>query len=374
MRTRPSILVTGWSLALPACLLAALVFTLLALDPTISGARWRPTCAGAPATQVGHRSHIVAKPHAVVVALGKRDHTIKVAQGDHSNHRICGGPGEDTIDVRDGSDILIGGPGNDLIKGHSGNDLIVGDTYNPSGDTIGDAGRDKLYGGRGNEVMIGDNLASGNATGGKPDGLYGNTGAETIVGDSAVTGSGTASGGADDWVAAMQGEDFVIGDSFSRQGTATGGGNDVLNHALKSTLMIGDSATLTGTASGGGNDALHGASGGDFHQRCRRCDNRLYGDSYALTTEGTDWGAGNDLLTGGLADNTYLDGQGSTPGAGGRGKTLCAGNTDGHNVAVDCEVYIDIQHVLEDPERPPSLTQLKRYGAWWPFRDSSPRP
>jgi Ca2+-binding RTX toxin-like protein len=295
-------------------------------------------------------------------------------RGDHSNHIICGGRGDDTIDAGPGRDTLIGRPGNDLIKGHSGNDLIVGDKYNPNGNAIGDTGRDELYGGRGNEVIIGDNLASGDATRGKPDGLHGNTGAETIVGDSAVTGSGTANGGAHDWVAAMRGDDLVIGDSFSRGGTAIGGGDDVLNHALRSTLMIGDSATLTGDASGGGNDALHSASGGDFHQRCRNCDSRLYGDSYALTTMGTDRGRGNDLLTGGLGDNTYLDGQGSDPAAGGRGKTLCAGNPDGHNVAVDCAVYKHIQRVLEVPQPPPARSELRRYGAWWPFRSTSPRP
>src|SRR6185295_14018798 len=142
---------------------------------------------------------------------------------------------------------------------------------------------------RGNEVIIGDNLASGDATGGKPDRLGGNVGSETIVGDSAVTGSGTASGGADE-----------------------------LNHALDSVIMIGDSATLTGTASGGGHDDLHGSTGGDFHQPCNGCDNRLYGDSYALTTDGSDSGAGNDLLTSGLGDQTYLDGQGSDPDGGGR--------------------------------------------------------
>jgi len=147
-----------------------------------------------------------------------------------------------------------------------------------------------------------------------------------------------------------------------------------LNHALDSVLMIGDSATLTGTASGGGNDELHGSTGGDFHQQCDGCDNRLYGDSYALTNDGSDWGIGNDLLTAGLGDQTYLDGQGSDPDAGGRGRTLCAGNTDGKNVAVACAVYKQIQQVRKVPEPPPPLSQLTRYGARWPFSSTSPRP
>jgi Ca2+-binding RTX toxin-like protein len=361
-------------LCLPACLLASVIFTMAALDPTGSRARSRPTCAGVSATQVSHRSRIVAKPHAVVVARGSRDNRITVAQGDHTRHIICGASGDDLIEGGTGKDILVGGPGRDQVYARRGADLIVGDSYRRAGEVIGRVGRDTLYGGRGNEVIVGDNLGSGDATGGKSDRLGGNLGSETIVGDSAVTGTGTATGGADDWVAAMQGDDLVIGDSFSPGGGAIGGGHDVLNHALDSVLMIGDSATLTGTASGGGNDALHGATGGDYHQRCVGCDNRLYGDSYALSNAGTDWGTGNDLLTAGLGDDTYLDGQGSHPAAGGRGKTLCAGNTDGRNVAVACAVYRHIQLVRKVPEPPPPLRQLERYGAWWPFRIASPRP
>ncbi len=358
---------------LPACLLAGLILTVVALDAA-SAALSRPTCAGVRANQVSSKSRIVAKPHAVLVARGKRGQTIKVAQGDRTRHIICGGAGNDRMEGGVGDDILVGGKGNDQVFSRRGADLLVGDGYSRAGDAIGETGRDKLYGGQGNEVIIGDNLAGGDATGAKPDRLGGNIGAETIIGDNAVTSSGTARGGADDWVAAMQGDDLVIGDSFSPRGVANGGGDDVLNHALDSVLMIGDSATLAGTASGGGNDKLHGATGGDYFEKCRGCDNRLYGDSYALKSEGADFGKGNDLLTAGLGDNTYLDGQGSTPGGGGRGKTLCAGNSDGHNVAAACAVYRRIQVVRSFPEPPPPMWQLKRYGAWWPIRIGSPRP
>jgi hypothetical protein len=324
---------------------------------------------------VSNRSHIVAKPRAVVVARGKRRHKITVAPGDDTRHIICGGSGKDVIEGGRGDDILVGGPGKDRIDGGRGSDLVVGDIYNRGGNAIGKAASDTLYGGKGNEVIVGDNLASGDATGGKRDQIGGNIGGETIVGDSAVTGRGTAKGGADDWAAAMQGDDLVIGDSFSPRGKAIGGGDDILDHALESVLMIGDSATLTGTAIGGGHDRMHGSTGGDFHKRCRRCNNRMYGDSYALTRKGADRGRGNDLLTAGLGDDTYLDGQGSHPAGGGRGKTLCAGNTYGRNVAVDCAVYKRIQHVRSVPAPPPRMRQLRRrYGAWWPFRIGSPRP
>ena len=354
--------------------MVGLIVTVVALDATASAARSRPTCAGVRANQVSHKSRIVAKPHAVLVARGKRSHKIRVKLGDRTRHIICGASGDDDIEGGIGNDILVGGPGNDRIYGRRGSELIVGDRYRRGGDAVGKTGRDTIFGGQGNEVIVGDNLAGDDADGGKRDRLGGNVGAETIIGDSAVTGSGTASGGADDWVAAMQGDDFVIGDSYSPRGAARGGGDDDLNHALEDVLMIGDSATLAGTASGGGNDKLHGATGGDYYEKCRGCNNRLYGDSYALTTDGSDSGRGNDLLTAGYGDYTYLDGQGSDPGGGGRGKTLCAGNSDGHNVAAACAVYQRIQQVRRVPEPPPPKWQLKRYGAWWPFRIGNPRP
>ena len=295
---------------LSACLLAGLILTVVALDAA-SAALSHPTCAGVRATQVGS-SRIVAKPRAVLVARGKRNNTVKVKQGDRTRHIICAGAGNDEVEGGVGDDILVSGPGSDQAFSRRGADLLVGDGYSRTGDALGHTGRDKLYGGRGNEVIVGDNLAGGDATGAKPDRLGGSVSAETIVGDSRVTGSGTASGGADDWVAAMQGDDLVIGDSFSPRGIVNEGGDDILNHALDSVLMIGDSATFAGTASGG-NDSLHGATGGDYYEKCRGCDNRLYGDSYALTSDGVDFGNGNDLLTAGLGDNTYMDGQGSDP-------------------------------------------------------------
>src|SRR5439155_19776965 len=128
------------------CLAAALVTTLV-FSATTAAAGSRPTCGGAAATQVSRSAHIVAKPHAVVVATGARSHKITVARGDKTSHTICGGPGDDTIEGGNGQDILVGGPGNDAIYGRHANDLMVGDNYNPKGDALGHTGRDRLYGG-----------------------------------------------------------------------------------------------------------------------------------------------------------------------------------------------------------------------------------
>jgi hypothetical protein len=110
-------------------------------------------------------------------------------------------------------------------------------------------------------------------------------------------------------------------------------------------------------------------TGGDNHRRCDTCDQHLYGDSFALTNKGTHAGTGNDLLTAGLSGKSYLDGMGSDPGGGGRGKTLCAGNQFGDNSAINCAVYKDIQHILKHEQPPPPL---KQFGADWPARSTSP--
>ena len=101
---------------------------------------WRPSCAGRPATQLARSTYIVAKPHAVLVARGSRDHKIVVRRGDHTRHVICGGPGNDEIEGGAGDDILVGGPGNDSIKSGPGKNLVVGDNFNPHGGAVGSAG------------------------------------------------------------------------------------------------------------------------------------------------------------------------------------------------------------------------------------------
>ena len=361
-----------WRTLLAASLAGAVILAAIALDSASSQARSRPKCAGRPATQVSHKSHIVAKPHAAVVALGKRDHKITVFKNDRTNHIICGGPGNDEIDGGRGDDVLVGGSGKDTIKGGPGQNLIVGDNYNRHGNAIGHVGRDRLIGGRGREVIIGDNLASRGARGATPDRIESKAGNDTIVGDSAVTGCGKARGGGADKIGAAQGDDLTIGDSYSRCGNAIGGGNNTINDGPGADLDVGNAATVTGKAKGGGNNTIHGADGGDTNAKCapRACDDRLYGDSYAFSQRGTYHGTGNSLLAGDQGDN-YLDGMGSKPGGGGRGKTLCAGNRTGHNTAIHCAVYKDIQKVLKRPEPPPPLT---KYGAPWPGRQSSPQP
>jgi len=63
----------------------------------------------------------------------------------------------DTLDGRDGDDLLTGGAGNDNLYGGNGNDTL----YGGKGDDRleGEAGADKLYGGDGNDLLDGGALA-----------------------------------------------------------------------------------------------------------------------------------------------------------------------------------------------------------------------
>ena len=63
----------------------------------------------------------------------------------------------DTLDGRDGDDLLTGGAGNDNLYGGNGNDTL----YGGKGDDRleGEAGADKLYGGDGNDFLDGGALA-----------------------------------------------------------------------------------------------------------------------------------------------------------------------------------------------------------------------
>src|SRR5438045_2269990 len=82
---------------------------------------------------------------------------------------------------------------------------------------------------------------------GSVDGFLGADGDDTIVGDS-YSRKGTARGGANDHAEGAEDKDLVIGDSFSKSGKALGSGNDVLNSGPKNDVVVGDNYTVSGTA------------------------------------------------------------------------------------------------------------------------------
>lgn len=339
---------------------------LIALALTsIGSARARPKCFGKSADQVGtsHGDTIVAKPHAVVYAGGGND-TVKVANGDHSGHVVCGGPGDDNIKLLGGDDKASGGPGNDKIQAGNGDDLAVGDNANPNGAESGGTGKDYVGGSSGKDFLVGDNYASGNASGASPEqNVTGGAGPDTVVGDSVSIG-GNASGGADDpHLAGANDNDLVVGDSLALVGVATGGGNDHVEGGPGQDLQVGDNYTRTGTASGAGKDAVQGADGGDFDIICKpanSCADVFYGDNYRAACANSRSVADNAKVsviecenrntTGGKPDtltpdqgDDFMNGGLPDPDNGaGTGTTVdrCAGGK-GHDIATSCKPIKD---------------------------------
>jgi len=82
--------------------------------------------------------------------------------GIYYSDRVFGGPGNDIIEGRAGSNVLNGGPDNDDIWGHNGND-----------DLSGGEGDDVLRGGNGNDQIYGNEGV---------DHLYGGPGADELWG------------------------------------------------------------------------------------------------------------------------------------------------------------------------------------------------
>ncbi|MFJ8719553.1 calcium-binding protein [Streptomyces violaceus] len=126
-------------------------------------------------------------------------------------------------------------------------------------------------------------MESGNAIGGGSDFLYGRDGQDFLHGDS-VTRNGNASGGGNDRLFGGDGHDDLIGDSWSAGGgNASGGGNDHLEGGAINDTMIGDSVALGGDAQGAGDDEMLGDAGGDL----------MVGDTVATQNA---YGAGGDDL------------------------------------------------------------------------------
>ncbi|MFN6338975.1 MAG: calcium-binding protein [Cyanobacteriota bacterium] len=105
---------------------------------------------------------------------------------DGSTEFIFGGAGNDSIDGRDGSDVLAGGAGNDYLKGQNGSDALFGESGN---DVL--EGGDGGYGNDSNDLLDGGDGA---------DILSGREGGDTLIG-----------GAGDDDLRGGNGDDILIG-------------------------------------------------------------------------------------------------------------------------------------------------------------------
>ena len=277
---------------------------------------------------------------------------------------LKGGPGDDYIDGRGGSDVLRGGTGADTLVGGDGSDSIVG---GPGADDLaggngadhlfGGADDDNLDGGAGADVMYGgpgyDNAdysarlvavnvsADGAANDGEAgegdnvqadvEDLTGGGDSDTLVGNG---GDGVIDGGpGNDTLVGGGGADDLIG----------GPGLDTASYAGASapvTVTIGDNGTaLTG------NDGAAGESDnveGDVERVVGGNGSNVLtgdgGDNVLVGGPGNDaisGGAGFDLLEGGGGNDTLAGGAGADVVNGGDGNDLLNGGADADTLAGD---------------------------------------
>ncbi len=187
------------------------------------------------------------------------------------NDCVCGGGGNDVINVGSGADWVFGDDGDDQITAGPGDDWIFGDADN---DTIfGNAGNDQLFG------LDGDDTIDGGADN---DAINGGEGADTLVG-----------GDGDDSLTGDNGNDQVFG----------GNGIDTLSGGAGDDELEGgaEADTLTG---GAGADILRG-DGGDDDLTGGSENDQLFGGDGADTLRGND---GDDVLNGEGGDDPQLDG------------------------------------------------------------------
>ena len=262
-----------------------------------------------------------------------------VLDGGSGANYLDGGDGSDTLYGRAGDDSLVGGAGNDALEGDEGNDVLYGETGN---DTLhGWYGNDILYGGDGNDSLAGshdndtvygdagNDTVCGNEGGDLLDGGVGN---DVLIGGSGVDQYHFAGMFGRDLIAAddTNAEDRVFFDGFTHAQLAPAlSGNDlILTLDEGNTVTIQDwgldsDTALNQFAFSDGNFKLNGDVNWDSVD---------YVEGTLIT--GTP---GNDLLNGGVGNDTYYYGFGA-PTSWSLGlfgnDTIAAGAGNGNDVIV----------------------------------------
>lgn len=251
---------------------------------------------------------------------------------------IVGTPGDDILTGTEGADLIQGMDGDDVITAGAGNDLVQGG----AGDDLldGGAGNDSLFGGEGDDELlggVGDDLLSGGAG---DDLLNGGAGTDTADYSDDTAGvrvdlaRGEASGeqsGEDELVSIENviggaGNDTLIGDAGANL-LRGGAGNDVLNGGAGNDTLDG----------GAGNDTIDGGEGFDVLDLSGATGPVMADFAAGIVSGagiGTDsfrniellqFGAGNDVVTGGNGNEAFNGGAGDDKLGGGTGNDTLIG-------------------------------------------------
>jgi Ca2+-binding RTX toxin-like protein len=255
----------------------------------------------------------------ILTSTGNGNDSMLAGDGDDF---VFGGSGSDTIRGGAGDDVLFGNGGGDRLFGEDGNDRLDGGTGSDP-ELDGESGNDLIFGGNGNDVIRGgpgkDSLSGGIGV----DQLFGQQGGDLLSGghgDDFIDG-----GGAIDRFSETSDSDFtVVGQTVHSVATGTetlvgieiifliGGASNNRLDASQSTLPV----VLIGL---GGDDILGGG----------------------LANDTIDGGSGNDIINGGLGDDLLVGGegndgisgfQGNDELSGGAGNDLLVGHDGADNI------------------------------------------
>ncbi|MHB0767826.1 calcium-binding protein [Bradyrhizobium sp. 5.13L] len=259
--------------------------------------------------------HIVAGSGNDIVYAGEGNDLVFAGAG---NDLVFGGAGHDSLHGEDGDDTIMGEDGDDVISGGGGADILIGG----AGDDIiqGDAGNDTLDGGSGNDSLaggVGDDVII--AAGGD-DSLFGGAGNDMLADG---LGSDRAQGDAGD-------DHFLVAADEANDAYDGGDGLDTIDFsaATESVVVNLGSGTAEGRETGhdmvADVERIIGGSGDD------------HVDAGSMTADVTmSGGNGNDLLEGGVGDDTVFDGSGSDAVSAGGGNDHVVADADAANDSYD---------------------------------------
>ncbi|WP_439472992.1 tandem-95 repeat protein [Brevundimonas sp.] len=187
--------------------------------------------------------------------------------------------GDGATDTFSGMENVTGSAFNDVLFGNSADNIL-----------IGGAGADVLLGLGGNDILIGGSGAANQLQGGLGDDRYIVTAADTII-EAAGEGTDTVETTLNSFTLAANLEILL----FTGAGVFYGFGNSTAN-------TITGGASSDQLDGGAGDDILWGGGGADILIGGQGADT-LYGEAGNDVLNG---GAGDDILTGGLGDDRYV--------------------------------------------------------------------